>query len=315
MMTEAFLQQGETLAAQGKTPLYFAMGDKLLGVIAVADVVKPDSVQAVAELKAMGLRVVMLTGDNRKTAQAIGDQVGVDAVLADVLPNDKEAVIRRLSESGQTAMVGDGINDAPALTRADVGIAIGAGADVALDAADVVLVQSKLTDVSAAVRLSRQVLKNIHENLFWAFFYNCIGIPIAAGVLVPFVGISLNPMFAAAAMSLSSFCVVTNALRLNLFSVRSAAKDRRRREVLLPDLKEYEKEREEKTMEKTLHVEGMMCQKCQAHVEKALAGVDGVTNVAVDLEAKQAKVTCENSVSDEALCAAVVEAGYEATMA
>lgn len=315
MMTAAFLQQGETLAAQGKTPLYFAMGDKLLGVIAVADVVKPDSVQAVAELKAMGLRVVMLTGDNRKTAQAIGDQVGVDAVLADVLPNDKEAVIRRLSESGQTAMVGDGINDAPALTRADVGIAIGAGADVALDAADVVLVQSKLTDVSAAVRLSRQVLKNIHENLFWAFFYNCIGIPIAAGVLVPFVGISLNPMFAAAAMSLSSFCVVTNALRLNLFSVRSAAKDRRRREVLLPDLKEYEKEREEKTMEKTLHVEGMMCQKCQAHVEKALAGVDGVTNVAVDLEAKQAKVTCENSVSDEALCAAVVEAGYEATMA
>lgn len=315
MMTEAFLQQGETLAAQGKTPLYFAMGDKLLGVIAVADVVKPDSVQAVAELKAMGLRVVMLTGDNRKTAQAIGDQVGVDAVLADVLPNDKEAVIRRLSESGQTAMVGDGINDAPALTRADVGIAIGAGADVALDAADVVLVQSKLTDVSAAVRLSRQVLKNIHENLFWAFFYNCIGIPIAAGVLVPFVGISLNPMFAAAAMSLSSFCVVTNALRLNLFSVRSAAKDRRRREVLLPDLKEYEKERKEKTMEKTLHVEGMMCQKCQAHVEKALAGVDGVTNVAVDLEAKQAKVTCENSVSDEALCAAVVEAGYEATMA
>lgn len=315
MMTEAFLQQGETLAAQGKTPLYFAMGDKLLGVIAVADVVKPDSVQAVAELKAMGLRVVMLTGDNRKTAQAIGNQVGVDAVLADVLPNDKEAVIRRLSESGQTAMVGDGINDAPALTRADVGIAIGAGADVALDAADVVLVQSKLTDVSAAVRLSRQVLKNIHENLFWAFFYNCIGIPIAAGVLVPFVGISLNPMFAAAAMSLSSFCVVTNALRLNLFSVRSAAKDRRRREVLMPDLKEYEKEREEKTMEKTLHVEGMMCQKCQAHVEKALAGVDGVTNVAVDLEAKQAKVTCENSVSDEALCAAVVEAGYEATMA
>lgn len=315
MMTEAFLRQGETLAAQGKTPLYFAMGDRLLGVIAVADVVKPDSVQAVAELKAMGLRVVMLTGDNRKTAQAIGDQVGVDAVLADVLPNDKEAVIRKLSESGQTAMVGDGINDAPALTRADVGIAIGAGADVALDAADVVLVQSKLTDVSAAVRLSRQVLKNIHENLFWAFFYNCIGIPIAAGVLVPFVGISLNPMFAAAAMSLSSFCVVTNALRLNLFSVRSAAKDRRRREVLLPDLKDYEKEREEKTMEKTLHVEGMMCQKCQAHVEKALAGVDGVTNVAVDLEAKQAKVTCENSVSDEALCAAVVEAGYEATMA
>lgn len=343
LLTEAMSKEGERLSAEGKTPLYFAAGDRLLGVIAVADVVKPDSAQAVAELKAMGLQVVMLTGDNRRTAAAIGSQVGVDAVLADVLPNDKEAVVRRLAENGRVAMVGDGINDAPALTRADIGIAIGAGADVALDAADVVLVKSKLTDVSAAVRLSRQVLKNIHENLFWAFFYNCIGIPVAAGVLVPLAGISLNPMFAAAAMSLSSFCVVTNALRLNLFSVRSAAKDRRRGTAVMPDfvqnftknneperlegaeaekqsarelkLENQKKEREEKMMEKVLNVEGMMCGKCQAHVEKALAGVEGVTAVAVDLEAKKATVTCEGSVADETLCAAVVEAGYEATMA
>lgn len=362
LMTETMAGEGERLSGEGKTPLYFAAGEKLLGVIAVADVVKPDSAQAVMELKAMGLQVVMLTGDNERTAAAIGAQVGVDAVLADVLPGDKEEAVRRLSESGRVAMVGDGINDAPALTRADVGIAIGAGADVALDAADVVLVKSKLTDVSAAVRLSRQVLKNIHENLFWAFFYNCIGIPIAAGVLVPIAGISLNPMFAAAAMSLSSFCVVTNALRLNLFSVRSAAKDRRRKTVPMPDfmknfagdvemlhaklretnepdlaagygtlraeqaepdaqierieqLQNFNKEREENKMEKTLHVEGMMCGKCQAHVEKALAGVAGVTAVTVDLEAKQANVTCENGVSDETLCAAVAEAGYEATMA
>lgn len=343
LLTEAMTKEGERLSEEGKTPLYFAAGDQLLGVIAVADVVKPDSAQAVAELKAMGLQVVMLTGDNRRTAAAIGAQVGVDAVLADVLPNDKEAVVRRLAESGRVAMVGDGINDAPALTRADIGIAIGAGADVALDAADVVLVKSKLTDVSAAVRLSRQVLKNIHENLFWAFFYNCIGIPVAAGVLVPLAGISLNPMFAAAAMSLSSFCVVTNALRLNLFSVRSTAKDRRREKAVMPDfvqnfvkddkperfegmgaekqsaqelkMENYDKEREEKVMEKILNVEGMMCGKCQAHVEKALAGVEGVTDVSVDLEAKKATVTCESSVADETLCAAVVEAGYEATMA
>lgn len=343
LLTEAMTKEGEKLSAEGKTPLYFAAGDQLLGVIAVADVVKPDSAQAVAELKAMGLQVVMLTGDNRRTAAAIGAQVGVDAVLADVLPNDKEAVVRQLAESGRVAMVGDGINDAPALTRADVGIAIGAGADVALDAADVVLVKSKLTDVSAAVRLSRQVLKNIHENLFWAFFYNCIGIPVAAGVLVPLAGISLNPMFAAAAMSLSSFCVVTNALRLNLFSVRSTAKDRRREKAVMPDyvlnfekddkqeqfegigaekqstqelkMENHDKEREEKVMEKILNVEGMMCGKCQAHVEKALTGVEGVTAVLVDLEAKKATVTCESSVADETLCAAVAEAGYEATMA
>ncbi len=236
LMTDAFLRQGEKMAGEGKTPLYFAKGGSLLGMIAVADVVKPDSAQAVQELKNMGIHVIMLTGDNRRTAEAVRAQVGIDAAVADVLPGDKEAVIKRLSEYGKVAMVGDGINDAPALTRADVGIAIGAGADVALDAADIVLVKSKLTDVSAAVRLSRQVLKNIHENLFWAFFYNCIGIPVAAGVLVPFTGLSLNPMFAAAAMSLSSFCVVTNALRLNLFSVRSAAKDRRAHMVPMPEL-------------------------------------------------------------------------------
>lgn len=320
LMTEEFLRLGEKMAKEGKTPLYFARGGTLLGMIAVADVVKQDSARAVAELKGMGIHVVMLTGDNRRTAEAIRTQVGIDAAVADVLPGDKEAVIRRLSEDGRVAMVGDGINDAPALTRADVGIAIGAGADVALDAADIVLVKSKLTDVSAAVRLSRQVLKNIHENLFWAFFYNCIGIPVAAGVLVPLTGLSLNPMFAAAAMSLSSFCVVTNALRLNFFRVGSADKDRRRREVPMPEwiagftgIKEKEKEerKEKGNMVKVLDVEGMMCAKCQAHVQKALEGVEGVTAVSVSLEEKQASVTMENEVADEALCSAVTEAGYE----
>lgn len=331
LMTDAFLRQGEKMAGEGKTPLYFAKGGSLLGMIAVADVVKPDSAQAVQELKNMGIHVIMLTGDNRHTAEAVRAQVGIDAVVADVLPGDKEAVIKRLSEYGKVAMVGDGINDAPALTRADVGIAIGAGADVALDAADIVLVKSKLTDVSAAVRLSRQVLKNIHENLFWAFFYNCIGIPVAAGVLVPFTGLSLNPMFAAAAMSLSSFCVVTNALRLNLFSVRSAAKDRRAHMVPVPELtsemeqlqqtdshaaggendNSQEERKENESMVKVLSVEGMMCGKCQAHVQKALEGVAGVTAVEVSLENKTACVTMENEIADETLTEAVVEAGYE----
>lgn len=331
LMTDAFLRQGEKMAGEGKTPLYFAKGGSLLGMIAVADVVKPDSAQAVQELKNMGIHVIMLTGDNRRTAEAVRAQVGIDAVVADVLPGDKEAVIKRLSEYGKVAMVGDGINDAPALTRADVGIAIGAGADVALDAADIVLVKSKLTDVSAAVRLSRQVLKNIHENLFWAFFYNCIGIPVAAGVLVPFTGLSLNPMFAAAAMSLSSFCVVTNALRLNLFSVRSAAKDRRAHMVPMPELtseieqlqqtdshaaggendNSQEERKENESMVKVLSVEGMMCGKCQAHVQKALEGVAGVTAVEVSLENKTACVTMENEIADETLTEAVVEAGYE----
>lgn len=342
LMTEAFQKLGESMAGEGKTPLYFAKGGVLLGMIAVADVVKPDSAQAVEELKNMGIHVIMLTGDNRRTAEAVRAQVGIDAVVADVLPGDKETVIRRLSEYGKVAMVGDGINDAPALTRADVGIAIGAGADVALDAADIVLVKSKLTDVSAAVRLSRQVLKNIHENLFWAFFYNCIGIPVAAGVLVPFTGLSLNPMLAAAAMSLSSFCVVTNALRLNLFSVRGTAKDRKARAVPMPDLtdgfagqtpvekqeadigedsretsmesgKENNKERREEneSMVKVLDVEGMMCGKCQAHVQKALEGIAGVTAVEVSLENKQATVTMEKEIADETLEGAVTEAGYE----
>ncbi len=366
LMTDAFLRQGEHMAEEGKTPLYFAAGGAMLGMIAVADVVKPDSAQAVAELKNMGIHVIMLTGDNRRTAEAVRAQVGIDAVVADVLPGDKEAVIRRLSGHGKVAMVGDGINDAPALTRADVGIAIGAGADVALDAADIVLVKSKLTDVSAAVRLSRQVLRNIHENLFWAFFYNCIGIPVAAGMLMPFTGLSLNPMFAAAAMSLSSFCVVTNALRLNLFSVHGTAKDRRAHMVPVPDLTDemaqpwqtdshvaggagsgeegyaaddgrdghqkagkvcsgescrkskkedkrnsQEKGKENESMVKVLDVEGMMCAKCQAHVQKALEGVAGVTAVEVSLENNTASVTMENEIADETLAGAVTEAGYE----
>ncbi len=370
LLSEEFRRLGESMAEGGKTPLYFAAGGALLGMIAVADVVKPDSAQAVEELKNMGIHVIMLTGDNRRTAEAVRAQVGIDAVVADVLPGDKEAVIRRLSEYGKVAMVGDGINDAPALTRADVGIAIGAGADVALDAADIVLVKSKLTDVSAAVRLSRQVLKNIHENLFGAFFYNCIGIPVAAGVLVPFTGLSLNPMFAAAAMSLSSFCVVTNALRLNLFSVRSTAKDRKAHTVPMPKLSDdfantrqsggraegrgekgaeiygadrgdgrredgkkeeprkgrkngdesrresnkensQEERKENESMVKVLDVEGMMCGKCQAHVQKALEGIAGVTAVEVSLENKTASVTMENEIADETLTGAVVEAGYE----
>ncbi len=370
LLSEEFRRLGESMAEGGKTPLYFAAGGALLGMIAVADVVKPDSAQAVEELKNMGIHVIMLTGDNRRTAEAVRAQVGIDAVVADVLPGDKEAVIRRLSEYGKVAMVGDGINDAPALTRVDVGIAIGAGADVALDAADIVLVKSKLTDVSAAVRLSRQVLKNIHENLFWAFFYNCIGIPVAAGVLVPFTGLSLNPMFAAAAMSLSSFCVVTNALRLNLFSVRSTAKDRKAHTVPMPKLSDdfantrqsggraegrgekgaeiygadrgdgrredgkkeeprkgrkngdesrresnkensQEERKENESMVKVLDVEGMMCGKCQAHVQKALEGIAGVTAVEVSLENKTASVTMENEIADETLTGAVVEAGYE----
>ena len=316
LMTEDFLRRGEEMAREGKTPLYFARGGILLGMIAVADVVKPDSAQAVAELKGMGVRAIMLTGDNRRTAEAIRSQVGIDAVVADVLPGDKEAVIRKLSEQGKTAMVGDGINDAPALTRADVGIAIGAGADVALDAADIVLMKSKLTDVSSAIRLSRQVLKNIHENLFWAFFYNCVGIPVAAGVLVPLAGISLNPMFAAAAMSLSSFCVVTNALRLNFFSVRSTKRDKKIHEVPMPEWIDgftgiNVNKKEEKNMVKVLDVEGMMCAHCQAHVQKALEEIAGVTEVTVSLEEKTATVAMESEIANDKLSQAVTEAGYQ----
>lgn len=320
LMTPAMRTAGDKMAEEGKTPLYFAAGDKILGIIAVADVVKQDSAQAIKELRNMGIQVVMLTGDNRRTARAIGRQVGLDEVVSDVLPEDKESVIRKLIRSGKTAMVGDGINDAPALTRADVGIAIGAGADVALEAADVVLMKSRLTDVPAAIRLSRQVLKNIHENLFWAFFYNCIGIPLAAGILVPFFGLSLNPMFAAAAMSLSSFCVVTNALRLNLFKMNSDQHDRKREMVPMPefitDFQDIEGDNKEEkqmaeTIVKTLNIEGMMCAHCQAHVQKALEGVEGVTQVEVSLEENKATVTMAPGVNEQDLVAAVTEAGYK----
>ncbi len=320
-LTEAMERIGETLAEDGKTPLFFARGRRILGVIGVADVVKQDSAQAVRELSDMGIQTIMLTGDNRRTAEAIGRQVGLEKVISDVLPGDKEAVVRSLSSLGKTAMVGDGINDAPALTRADVGIAIGAGADVALDAADVVLMKSSLMDVPAAIRLSRQVLRNIHENLFWAFFYNCIGIPLAAGVLIPVLGWQLNPMFGAAAMSLSSFCVVTNALRLNLFKVHSAKRDARRKTIPLPDLLPgladrnapcpVPEKKEENKMTKTIYVEGMMCAHCQQHVKKALEGVSGVAGAEVSLEDKKAVVTLNEEVSGETLAAAVKEAGYE----
>lgn len=311
LLTDDMRSAGEEMAEEGRTPLYFALGDRLMGMIAVADVVKPDSAQAVNELCNMGVQVVMLTGDNRRTAEAIGRQVGISAIVSDVLPNDKEAVVRRLSEYGRVAMVGDGINDAPALTRADVGIAIGAGADVALEAADIVLMKSRLTDVSAAIRLSRQVLKNIHENLFWAFFYNCIGIPLAAGILVPALGISLNPMFAAAAMSLSSFCVVTNALRLNLFTVQSDRRDRKKKEIPMPEFIINKKSKEENKMVKTLEIEGMMCAHCQAHVQKALEGVEGVTQVVVSLEENKATVTADTEIADQKLIDAVTESGYK----
>ena len=319
LLTQSMRALGEEMAEEGKTPLYFAVGSRLMGMIAVADVVKEDSRQAINELKNMGIQVVMLTGDNRRTAQAIGRQIGLTTIVSDVLPNDKEAVIRKLSEHGRVAMVGDGINDAPALTRADVGIAIGAGADVALEAADIVLMKSELTDVPAAIRLSRQALRNIHENLFWAFFYNCVGIPLAAGVLVPVLGLSLNPMFAAAAMSLSSFCVVTNALRLNLFSVHSDKRDRKKQAVPMPELtdgfteikSDYQEYKEENQMVKKLDIEGMMCAHCQAHVQKALESVAGVTQVVVSLEENNATVTADASVQDQALIDAVTESGYK----
>ncbi len=296
----------EALAEQGKTPLFFAKNDRLLGVIAVADVIKPDSAQAVQELQNMGIRVVLLTGDNARTARAIGAQAGVDRVVAGVLPQGKEKVIRELKALGKVAMVGDGINDAPALMRADMGIAIGAGTDVAMDAADVVLMKSSLRDVPAAIRLSRATLRNIRENLFWAFFYNCIGIPIAAG-LVP--GIALSPMFGAAAMSLSSFCVVTNALRLNLFKMHDGSRDRRKkRPVELPDRPVAD----EKPVfaEKTVRITGMMCEHCEAAVKGALEKVPGVREAAASHETGTARVLLEGAVSDEALKQAVEAIGY-----
>ena len=267
-----------------------------MGIIAVADVIKEDSPRAVKELQNMGIHVVMLTGDNERTAKAIGAQAGVDEVIAGVLPEGKESVIRRLKTKGKVAMVGDGINDAPALTRADMGIAIGAGTDIAIDAADVVLMKSRLSDVPAAIRMSRATLRNIHENLFWAFFYNVIGIPLAAGIWYPLFGLKLNPMFGAAAMSLSSFCVVTNALRLNLFKMYDASKDKK-----IKHKKKVKMKQEESTMTKTMKIEGMMCGHCEARVKKTLEAIDGVKEAVVSHEAGTAVVTLEKEVADEVL--------------
>ncbi len=307
----AMQARAQAFSDEGKTPLYFSLDGKLLGVIAVADTIKPDSPQAVRELQNMGIRVVMLTGDNERTAKAIGRQAGVDEVIAGVLPEGKEAEIRRLKAQGKVAMVGDGINDAPALTRADIGVAIGAGTDVAIDAADVVLMKSRLLDVPAAIRLSRATLKNIHENLFWAFFYNSIGIPLAAGVFIP-LGLTLNPMFGAAAMSLSSFCVVSNALRLNLFDLRSTRHDHRRKAKQKQHPAEILKE-ESKTMNKTLHITGMMCPHCEARVKKALETVDGVVEAVASHQAGTAVVTLSKDVSNETLKAAVEAQDYPVT--
>ena len=298
--------QSDRLAEEGKTPLFFAWEGTLVGIIAVADVIKADSPQAIRELQAMGIRVVMLTGDNERTARAIGRQAGVDQVIAGVLPDGKERVIRRLKEQGRVTMVGDGINDAPALTRADLGIAIGAGADVAIDAADVVLMKSRLSDVPAAIRLSRATLRNIHQNLFWAFLYNTIGIPLAMGVFVP-LGLTLNPMFGAAAMSLSSFCVVTNALRLNLQKIHDGSKDRAIQPIpILP-------EEETQTMEKTMKIEGMMCAHCEARVKKALEALDAVSQAAVSHTDGTAVVTLTETVADEVLKQAVEAQDYPVT--
>ena len=321
---EALQNDAAALSAQGKTPLFFGGAGRLMGVIAVADTIKEDSPRAIQELQNMGIRVVMLTGDNQRTADAIGRQAGVDEVIAGVLPDGKEAVIRRLQESGKVAMVGDGINDAPALTRADTGIAIGAGTDVAIDAADVVLMNSKLSDVPAAIRLSRATLRNIHENLFWAFIYNIIGIPLAAGVFIP-LGLTLNPMFGAAAMSLSSFCVVINALRLNLFDVHSTKHDRKVNPVSAPaassapvaeapaEDKENNSNQEDPTMKKTLHVEGMMCGHCEARVKKALEALPEVSEAVVSHTDGIAIVTLSAEVSNETLKKAVEDQDYQVT--
>ncbi len=312
---EAVQRRAEALAEEGKTPMFFAEDGALLGVIAVADVMKETSRQAVSELQKMGISVVMLTGDNKRTAAAIGRQVGVDAVISQVLPAGKEEKIRTLQKAGKVAMVGDGINDAPALTRADVGIAIGAGADVAVDAADVVLMKSDLLDVAAAIRLSRAVIRNIHENLFWAFFYNFICIPMAAGVWYTAFGLKLNPMMGAAAMSLSSFCVVTNALRLNWKKIYDSKRDHamKHRAELSPELlgETETNKQEESTMTKTIKIEGMMCPHCEAAMTKALNGMEGVTVVSVSHEAKNAVVTCEREVAEGEFKAVVEEAGYK----
>ena len=316
----ALQEKAAALSAQGKTPLFFGGADRLLGIIAVADTIKEDSPRAIKELQNMGIRVVMLTGDNQRTADAIGRQAGVDEVIAGVLPDGKEAVIRQLQAYGKVAMVGDGINDAPALTRADTGIAIGAGTDVAIDAADVVLMNSKLSDVPAAIRLSRATLRNIHENLFWAFIYNIIGIPLAAGVFIPF-GLTLNPMFGAAAMSLSSFCVVSNALRLNLFDLHSTKRDHAPKNASsLPAaltqpaaVENKESTKEDNSMKKTLNVEGMMCGHCEARVKKALEALPEVDEAVVSHEAGTAIVTLNAEVADDVLKKAVEDQDYKVT--
>ena len=312
----SMIKKSEEVANQGKTPLFFACDEQLIGIIAVADVIKEDSPQAVKELQNMGIRVVMLTGDNERTARAIGAQAGVDDVIAGVLPDGKESVIRSLKEQGKVAMVGDGINDAPALTRADIGIAIGAGTDIAIDAADVVLMKSRLSDVPAAVRLSRATLKNIHENLFWAFFYNVIGIPLAAGVWIPIFGWTLNPMFGAAAMSLSSFCVVTNALRLNLFKIHDTKKDKKIKQATSIEVKnDYNiKEKEQKTMVKvTVNVEGMMCGHCEAHVNEAIKKAFGVEEVVSSHESNTTVFTAPEKVDEDKIRQTIKDAGYEVT--
>ena len=317
-LTEDIRRRAQQLYGGSKTLLFFAKGGRLLGIIAAADVIREDSAAAISELKSMGIKVVMITGDNENTARAIGAQAGVDDVAAGVLPDGKEAVIRRLAEQGKVAMIGDGINDAPALTRADVGIAVGAGTDIAIDAADVVLIKSRLSDAAAAIRLSRAVLRNIKQNLFWAFIYNSIGIPLAAGAFIKLFGLELDPMFGAAAMSLSSFCVVTNALRLNLMKIHSPAHDRPMRQSLgevhiygLNDLNGKDL-KEEKAMKKTMKIEGMMCKHCVAHVTKALEAIEGVTPE-VSLEDNAAYLTLDREVPDEVLTKAVVDAGYEVT--
>jgi len=306
---EDIQKKTERLAEAGKTPLFFGNEDRLLGVIAVADVIKEDSPQAIKELQNMGIHVVMLTGDNERTAKAIGQQAGVDEVIAGVLPEGKEQVIRKLKEKGKVAMVGDGINDAPALTRADMGIAIGAGTDVAIDAADVVLMKSRLSDVPAAIRMSRATLRNIHENLFWAFFYNIIGIPLAAGVWYPLFGWKLNPMFGAAAMSLSSFCVVSNALRLNLFKMYDASKDKK----LKAKKEKKRSNKEDKTMKKIMHIEGMMCGHCEAAVKKALEALPQVDEAVVSHEAGTAELTLNAEIADDVLKKTVEDKDYTVT--
>ena len=326
-VSSALTTQAELLAESGKTPLLFAKDGRLLGIIAVADVIKPDSAQAVKELQNMGIQVVMLTGDNERTAKAIGAQAGVDQVIAGVLPDGKENVIRSLKEKGKVAMVGDGINDAPALTRADIGVAIGAGTDVAIDAADVVLMKSRLSDVPAAIRLSRATLRNIHENLFWAFFYNVIGIPLAAGVWIPIFGWTLNPMFGAAAMSLSSFCVVTNALRLNLFKIHDASKDKKIKNVITSpvntssslteescDINNNSNKKENNNMVKvTVHVTGMMCGHCEAHVNEAIKKAFDVQDVVSSHDAGTTIITASQKLDEDKLFQTIKDAGYEVT--